>query len=93
MLGGGVDGGDPRVGEPVEEGEGARSGAAAEVHDVAGIAGEGQPRGDGGDVLGEYVRVQIEDLRLGVGVGLAGVSVLAGVSGVGRVAVGVDVRV
>ncbi len=34
MFGGGVDGGDVRAGEAVEEGEGARARAAAQVHDV-----------------------------------------------------------
>src|SRR5258708_5199399 len=68
VVGGGVDGGDVRVGEAVEEGEGARAGAAAQVHDVVWAGLQRQPCGDGGGVLGEDLGVQVEDLGLAVGV-------------------------
>ncbi len=66
----GVDGGDVRLGEAVEEREGARSRTGGQVHDLARDVRQGQPLDDGGEVLGENVRVQVEDLRLpAVGVG------------------------
>lgn len=64
VAGGGVDRGDVRLGEALEEREGARAGAAAQVHDLTRLDLQRQPGGDGCDVLGEDLGVQLEDLRL-----------------------------
>ncbi len=60
----GIDGRQLRPGKAVEQSEGAGSGPAAQIHDVAGAGPDGQPGGDGRDVFGEYFRVQVEDLRV-----------------------------
>src|SRR3954466_6331850 len=89
VVGGGVDGGDVRVGEAVEEGEGARAGAAAQVHDVVWAGLQRQPCGDGSGVLGKNVGVEVEDLGLAVGVDSVVVVPVMGGAMVG----GVGVRV
>jgi hypothetical protein len=66
VSGRGVDGGDVGLGEAVEQGEGARSGTGADVHDPARGRLEGQPCGDAGEVFAQDLRVQVEDLRLAV---------------------------
>ncbi|GGV40879.1 hypothetical protein GCM10010495_68040 [Kitasatospora herbaricolor] len=50
------------------QGEGAGSGPAAQVDDPAGAGPDGQPGDDRRGVLGEHLRVQVEQFRLVVGV-------------------------
>jgi hypothetical protein len=70
MLGRGVDGGDVCFGVAGEQGEGAGSGPAAQVHDVTGEVSTGSHSVMDAMCSARNLCVQVEDLRLAVGVDL-----------------------
>ena len=58
MLGRRIDREDVCVGEPIEEGEGARTRTAAQVNDVVRGLVQRQPGDDGSGVIGEDLGIQ-----------------------------------
>jgi len=79
VCGGRVDSREVGSRELAEEGEGAGAGSGTEVHDPHGWGADGQPGGDSGDVLGQHLGVQVQDLCLAV---VMGVRAVVGVLGV-----------